>query len=178
MDMAITSGTAELNNSTGIYTLAQLKGLIVADPAKWRSLVFTNGCFDLLHPGHVRYLQAAKALGKTLVVGLNSDRSVMAIKPAKPGQPQRPIITELYRAEVLAALRSVDGVVIFEERTADNLIKTLQPDIYVKGGDYSIDTLPEAASVRAYGGKIELIQVELPTSTTAIIQKIMNSGNK
>jgi D-glycero-beta-D-manno-heptose 1-phosphate adenylyltransferase len=163
----------DIANSTGIYTLEQLQKSIVANPDRWRSLVFTNGCFDLLHPGHVRYLQAAKSLGKTLVVGLNSDRSVMAIKPAKPGQPQRPIVTEAHRAEVLAALRAVDGVVIFDERTADNLITTLQPDIYVKGGDYSIDTLPESASVQAYGGKIELIQVEIPTSTTAIIQKIM-----
>jgi D-glycero-beta-D-manno-heptose 1-phosphate adenylyltransferase len=102
----------------------------------------------------------------------------MAIKPAQPGQPQRPIVTELHRAEVLAALRAVDGVVIFDERTADNLITALQPDIYVKGGDYSIDTLPEATSVLAYGGKIELIQVEIPTSTTAIIQKIMNISQK
>jgi D-glycero-beta-D-manno-heptose 1-phosphate adenylyltransferase len=165
-------------NSAGIYTLERLQALITADPAQWRSVVFTNGCFDLLHPGHVRYLQAAKALGKTLIVGLNSDRSVMAIKPAKLGQPQRPIVTELHRAEVLAALRAVDGVVIFDEPTADNLITALQPDIYVKGGDYSIDTLPEAASVQAYGGKIELIQVEIPTSTTAIIQKILNSSEK
>jgi D-glycero-beta-D-manno-heptose 1-phosphate adenylyltransferase len=163
-------------DSTGIYSLEHLQGLIVANPEQWRPLVFTNGCFDLLHPGHVRYLQAAKALGKTLVVGLNSDRSIMAIKPAKPGQPQRPIVIESHRAEVLAALRAVDGVVIFDERTADNLIITLQPDIYVKGGDYSIDTLPEAHSVQAYGGKIQLIQVEIPTSTTAIIQKILNRG--
>jgi D-glycero-beta-D-manno-heptose 1-phosphate adenylyltransferase len=157
---------------TGIYTLEQLQGLIAAHPEQWRPLVFTNGCFDLLHPGHVRYLQAAKALGKALVVGLNSDRSVMAIKPAKPGQPQRPIVTGAYRAEVLAALRAVDGVIIFDELTADNSIAKLQPDIYVKGGDYSIDTLPEAPSVLAYGGKIQLIQVEIPTSTTAIIRKI------
>ena len=160
--------------STGIYTLAKLQALIASNPALWRPLVFTNGCFDLIHPGHVRYLQAAKALGKTLVVGLNSDRSVMAIKPAKPGQPQRPIVLESHRAEVLAALRAIDGVVIFDERTADNLITTLQPDIYVKGGDYSIETLPEARSVLAYGGKIELIKVEIPTSTTAIIRKIMD----
>jgi D-glycero-beta-D-manno-heptose 1-phosphate adenylyltransferase len=162
-------------DSTGIYTLEHLQALITAHPDQWRSLVFTNGCFDLLHPGHVRYLQAAKALGKTLVVGLNSDQSVMGIKPAKPGQPQRPIVTAAHRAEVLAALRAVDGVVIFDERTADHLISTLQPDIYVKGGDYTIASLPEAPTVQAYGGRIEFIQVEVPTSTTAIIQKIVNS---
>jgi rfaE bifunctional protein nucleotidyltransferase chain/domain len=105
-----------------LYTLDQLQFTINANPDSWRPLVFTNGCFDLLHPGHVRYLQAAKALGKTLVVGLNSDRSVMTIKPAKPGQPQRPIVTESHRAELLSALRAVDGVVIFDEPTASNLI--------------------------------------------------------
>jgi D-glycero-beta-D-manno-heptose 1-phosphate adenylyltransferase len=155
--------------------LGQLQAEIAANPEQWRPLIFTNGCFDLLHPGHVRYLHAAKALGKTLIVGLNSDRSVRGIKPPKPGQPERPIVTAAHRGEVLAALKSVDVVVIFEDSTACNIIAALQPDIYVKGGDYSIDTLPEAAAVEAYGGKIQLIQVEIPTSTTAIIQKILQT---
>jgi D-glycero-beta-D-manno-heptose 1-phosphate adenylyltransferase len=162
--------------STVIYTLENLQTLITRNPAAWRPLVFTNGCFDLLHLGHVRYLQAAKTLGKTLIVGLNSDRSVRSIKPTNPGQPQRPIVTAAHRAEVVAALKAVDGVVIFDECTAANSISILQPDIYVKGSDYSIDTLPEAASVLAYGGKIQLIPVEIPTSTTAIIRKIMDAG--
>lgn len=153
--------------------LGQLQAEIAAHPEIWRPLIFTNGCFDLLHPGHVRYLHAAKSLGKTLIVGLNSDRSVREIKPPKPGQPERPIVTAAHRAEVLAALKSVDAVVIFDDSTASSIIAALHPDIYVKGGDYSIDNLPEAATVKAYGGKIQLIEVEIPTSTTAIIQKIL-----
>jgi D-glycero-beta-D-manno-heptose 1-phosphate adenylyltransferase len=159
-----------------IFSLSDLQQRIAAEPQIWRPLVFTNGCFDLLHAGHVRYLQAAKACGKTLVVGLNSDSSVQQIKPTKPGQPSRPIVTEAQRAEVVAALRAVDGVVIFAETTASQVIQALQPDIYVKGGDYQVDTLPEAATVQAYGGKIELVQFEVPSSTTAIIQRILGNG--
>jgi rfaE bifunctional protein nucleotidyltransferase chain/domain len=105
-----------------IFSLSDLQQRIAAEPQIWRPLVFTNGCFDLLHAGHVRYLQAAKACGKTLVVGLNSDSSVQQIKPTKPGQPPRPIVTEAQRAEVVAALRAVDGVVIFGETTASQVI--------------------------------------------------------
>jgi D-glycero-beta-D-manno-heptose 1-phosphate adenylyltransferase len=160
----------------GVFDLAQLQQLIAANPETWRPLVFTNGCFDLLHAGHVRYLQAAKALGQTLVVGLNSDTSVQQIKPNKPGQPPRPIIPEAQRAEVLAALKAVDAVVIFAETTADQVIQTLQPDLYVKGGDYQVDSLPEAPTVQAYGGKIQLVQFQVPSSTTAIIQRILGNS--
>ena len=158
-----------------LYNLVQIKELITAEPQKWRPLVFTNGCFDLLHVGHIRYLTYARSLGKALVVGVNSDHSVQQIKPSKKGLPSRPIIPEEQRLEVLAGLRSVDGVVMFTETTASNLIATLQPDIYVKGGDYSIETLPEAATVQSYGGKIELIKIEIPTSTSGIIQKILTT---
>jgi len=152
-----------------VYSLAELVALIDRSPEQWRPLVFSNGCFDLLHVGHVRYLAAAKALGKTLVVGLNSDRSVQTLKGI-----DRPIIPELQRAEVLAALKSVDAVVIFSQPTAVNLIESIEPDIYVKGGDYQVETLPEAPAVLAYGGKIELIQIEVPSSTTKIVQQIKN----
>ena len=158
-----------------IYTLVQIKERITAEPQKWRPLVFTNGCFDLLHVGHIRYLDCARSLGKALIVGVNSDHSVQKIKPAKKGLPSRPIIPEEQRLEVLAGLRSVDGVVMFTETTASNIIASLQPDIYVKGGDYSIETLPEAATVQSYGGKIELIKIEIPTSTSGIIQKILTT---
>ena len=161
-------------NFQGTYTLEQLHSEISAHCEQWRPLVFTNGCFDILHAGHVRYLRAAKEQGKTLVVGLNSDRSVNAIKPPQEGLPSRPIVPQEQRGEVLAALKSVDGVVIFEETTATKVIATLQPDIYVKGGDYQIDQLPEAPAVKAYGGKIVLISVEIPSSTTAIINKILD----
>ncbi len=161
---------------SGVYTLGELERSIASDPQKWRPMVFTNGCFDILHAGHVRYLQAAKALGRSLVVGLNSDVSVQAIKPQQPGLPPRPIVPEIQRAEVLAALKPVDGVVIFSEITATKLISILRPDIYVKGGDYQLETLPEAPAVIAGGGKISLIEIEVPSSTSAIVKRILQLG--
>jgi rfaE bifunctional protein nucleotidyltransferase chain/domain len=158
----------------GVYSLSELQQAIAQNPNQWRPLVFTNGCFDLLHAGHVRYLQVAKSLGRSLVVGLNSDQSVKTIKPDQPGFPPRPLIPETQRAEVLANLKPVDGVVIFSEPTATRLIQALQPDIYVKGGDYSQSTLPEAPVVQAYGGRIELVTVEVHTSTTALINRILH----
>jgi rfaE bifunctional protein nucleotidyltransferase chain/domain len=157
------------------YGLEQLTAAIAQEPERWRPLVFTNGCFDLLHAGHVRYLRAARAMGRSLVVGLNSDRSIQMIKPQPAGLPARPIVPEAERAEVLAALQSVDGVVIFSEPTATGLIMALQPDIYVKGGDYQVETLPEAPAVLGYGGTIELVQVEVPSSTSGIIQRILSA---
>ncbi len=161
---------------SGLYTLDTLKQAIAADPDRWRPLIFTNGCFDLLHAGHVRYLQVAKSLGRALVVGLNSDRSVQTIKPQTAGLPPRPIVPEEQRAEVLAALRAVDGVVIFAEATASQIIAALEPDLYAKGGDYQLETLPEAAIVQAYGGRIELIQIEVPSSTSAIVNRILTTN--
>jgi rfaE bifunctional protein nucleotidyltransferase chain/domain len=117
----------------------------------------------------VRYLQAAKQLGKTLVVGLNSDRSVRQLKGDR-----RPIVPEAQRAEIVGALKSVDAVVIFPETTAIAIIQAIAPDIYVKGGDYTPETLPEAPVVIAHGGKIELIKIEIPTSTSKIVEKIRN----
>jgi rfaE bifunctional protein nucleotidyltransferase chain/domain len=161
---------------SGVYTLKELERSIASDPDNWRPIVFTNGCFDILHAGHVRYLQAAKNLGRSLVVGLNSDVSVQAIKPQQPGLPPRPIVPENQRAEVLAALKPVDAVVIFSEITATKLINILKPDIYVKGGDYQVETLPEAPAVIAGGGKISLIQIEVPSSTSAIVKRILQLG--
>jgi D-glycero-beta-D-manno-heptose 1-phosphate adenylyltransferase len=158
----------------GVYSLVELQAAIAAEPAQWRPLVLTNGCFDLLHAGHIRYLQVAKTLGRALVVGLNSDQSVGAIKPRRKGFPARPIVPADQRAEVLAALKSVDGVVIFSEDTASDLVKALKPDVYVKGGDYTLDTLPEAKIVQAYGGQVELVKIEVPSSTTAIIERILS----
>lgn len=164
-------------NNTNIYTQETLTQAIALNPELWRPLVFTNGCFDLLHVGHIRYLKYAKSLGKSLVIGLNSDQSVQKLKPTSPGFPARPIIPQEQRAEILASLAAVDGVVIFTEITATQLIEALKPEIYVKGGDYSLSTLPEAPTVQAYGGKIKLVKVEIPTSTTAIIQRILAASN-
>ena len=161
---------------SGVYTLKELERSIASDPDNWRPIVFTNGCYDIPHAGHVRYLQAAKNLGRSLVVGLNSDASVQAIKPQQPGLPPRPIVPENQRAEVLAALKAVDAVVIFSEITATKLINILKPDIYVKGGDYQVETLPEAPAVIAGGGEISLIEIEVPSSTSAIVKRILQLG--
>lgn len=158
---------------TGVFELGDLKAAIASDPERWRPLVFTNGCFDLLHAGHVRYLNAARLLGRSLVIGLNSDESVRTIKPASAGAPPRPIVPEDQRAEVLAALKAVDAVVTFSQTTASELIQALQPEIYVKGGDYRIETLPEAQIVLGYGGQVELISIEIPSSTSSIINRIL-----
>ena len=132
-----------------------------------RRVVFTNGCFDILHAGHVRYLTAARAEGDVLIVGLNSDASVRRLKG-----PTRPVNPEADRAEVLGALRAVDAVTIFDEPTAAELIALVKPDVYVKGGDYTLETLPEAAIVQRYGGRVAFIDLVEGRSTTGIIDRI------
>ena len=135
--------------------------------AERKKIVFTNGCFDILHAGHVRYLERAKEFGDCLVIGLNSDASVRSLKGES-----RPINHEIDRAEVLGALRVVDCVVIFGDETAEKLIAKIRPDIYVKGGDYTVETLPEAEIVQHYGGKIEFVPLVAGRSSTNIINKI------
>jgi rfaE bifunctional protein nucleotidyltransferase chain/domain len=132
-------------------------------------IVFTNGCFDILHVGHVRYLQAAKELGGRLVIGLNSDQSVRALKGIG-----RPINNEADRAEVLAALAAVDHVIIFNDPRVTALVKELRPHIYTKGGDYTIDSLnpEELASLREVGAQIKLLPLVPGKSTTAILHAI------
>ena len=132
-----------------------------------QKVVFTNGCFDLLHAGHVRYLAKARSFGDCLVLGLNNDASVRRLKG-----PMRPINNELDRAEVVGALRSVDYVVLFGEQTAETLIAKVKPDVYCKGGDYTLDTLPEAKIVQSYGGHVEFIDIVEGRSTTNVIEKI------
>ncbi len=138
--------------------------------------VFTNGCFDLIHLGHIRYLQEARTRGDFLVLGLNSDTSTRQLKG-----PGRPYVPELERAEILAALSCVDYVTIFDEPTAGPLVALLQPAIYIKGGDYASNTqdgtpdmsrLPEARVVQEYGGSVQLIPYLPGHSTTALIAKI------
>lgn len=135
-----------------------------------KKVVFTNGCFDILHAGHVRYLESAKALGDYLVIGLNSDASVRALKGES-----RPINSQEDRAEVLGALRAVDCVVFFDDETAEKLIAKVRPDIYVKGGDYTVETLPEAKIVLGYGGKVELVPLVTGRSSSNIINKIKST---
>ena len=138
-----------------------------------KRVVFTNGCFDILHAGHVRYLNKARSFGDCLVLGLNTDSSVSRIKG-----PSRPINSELDRAEVVGALKSVDYVVLFDEPTAEELIRQVHPDVYVKGGDYTIETLPEGQIVLGYGGRVELVNLVEGRSTTNVIAKIKGGGVK
>jgi D-glycero-beta-D-manno-heptose 1-phosphate adenylyltransferase len=138
-----------------------------------KKIVFTNGCFDILHAGHVRYLQAARALGDVLIVGLNSDVSVQGLKG-----PTRPINNEEDRAEVLAGLSAVDGITFFSEQTAERLIELVKPDIYVKGGDYVIEKIPEAKIVEKVGGKVVLIPEVPGRSSTKIISRIKETCEK
>jgi D-beta-D-heptose 7-phosphate kinase/D-beta-D-heptose 1-phosphate adenosyltransferase len=130
-------------------------------------VVFTNGCFDLLHPGHVRYLAEARALGDALVVALNSDRSVRVLK----GEG-RPILSEEERAEVVAALEAVDYVIIFDEVTPRELIAALLPDVLVKGGDWPLDEIVGRQEVEAAGGKVIALPYVEGSSTTDIIERI------
>lgn len=136
-------------------------------------IVFTNGCFDILHAGHVRYLETARSFGDCLVLGLNTDASVRGNKG-----PSRPINSELDRAEVVGALKSVDYVVLFGEKTAETIIAKVRPDVYVKGGDYTLETLPEAKIVQSYGGRVEFVQMVAGRSTTNVIKKIERMGEE
>lgn len=130
-------------------------------------VVFTNGVFDLLHTGHVRYLQAARALGDALIVGVNSDRSVRAIKG-----PERPLTPEAERAEILAALACVDAVVVFDEETPHAIISTVQPDILVKGADWAATAIVGRDVVEARGGRVERIPLVEGRSTTNLIERV------
>ncbi len=134
--------------------------------------VFTNGCFDLLHVGHLRYLQQARQLGDRLVVGVNSDASVRALKG-----PTRPIVTAVERAEMLAGLRCVDYVVLFDDLTASSVITALKPAVYAKGGDYDVENLPEAPAVQAYGGVIQLVPFVPGHSTSSILARAVETAS-
>jgi len=137
--------------------------------ASGKTIVFTNGVFDLLHIGHLRYLEEARGLGDALLVGVNSDRSVRDLKG-----PGRPITAEGERAEVLAALTCVDGVVIFDEETPRDLIQAIQPDVLVKGSDWAEDAIVGRDIVEARGGRVVRVAIQPGHSTTRIVEKIKN----
>jgi D-glycero-beta-D-manno-heptose 1-phosphate adenylyltransferase len=148
-------------------TLEQARRLVEELRAGGRTIVFTNGVFDLLHVGHLRYLQHARGLGDALLVGLNSDRSVRLNKG-----PDRPITAEAERAEILEALACVDGVVIFDEDTPRNLILAIQPDVLVKGADWAEDAIVGRDIVEARGGRVVRVPIEAGHSTTGIVDRI------
>lgn len=148
-------------------TIIELAALITRFRAAGKTIVFTNGVFDLLHPGHVRYLQRARGLGDALIVGVNSDRSVGVNKG-----PGRPITAEAERAEILEALKCVDGVVVFDEETPHEIISAVQPDVLVKGADWAEHAIVGRDIVEARGGRVVRVPIEAGYSTTAILAKI------
>lgn len=157
---------------TRVRTLPELLRLRASWREEGRRLVITNGTFDLLHIGHVRYLEGARALGDILVVGINSDESVRGYKG-----PGRPVVPEEERAEIVAALRCVDYTVIFGGPTASELVEALQPDVYVKGGDYGSGgkELPEARIVEGYGGQVRIVPFVDGHSASGLIKKVNES---
>lgn len=151
-----------------LVSLKRLKKHIAMAKKRGKAIVFTNGCFDIIHAGHVRYLNKAKSLGDILVLGLNSDSSVKTIKGEK-----RPIVPQKERAEVLSGLEAVDYVVLFNEPTPIKLIKAVLPDILVKGADWAGHEIVGADVVKAAGGKIKRVKLVKGKSTTNIIKKIL-----
>jgi rfaE bifunctional protein nucleotidyltransferase chain/domain len=156
-----------------MLTIEQAKAFVDDARSKGRRVVFTNGVFDLLHPGHIRYLQAAKAEGDILVVGVNSDRSVRANKG-----PSRPVQTETERAELLEALDAVDAVVIFDEETPRIIIDRLRPDVLVKGADWAADAIVGRDTVEAGGGRVVRMPIAPGWSTSAIIARARNAARR
>ena len=152
-----------------ILTLEQLPQWREQLRAAGKRLVVTNGCFDLLHRGHVTYLESARNLGDALLLGLNADASVRELKGA-----QRPVNSEADRASVIASLESVSGVCIFPERTAEKFLELAQPDIYAKGGDYTMESLnkDERRLVERFGGKVVILPIVAGKSTTSLLEKI------
>ncbi len=155
---------------TKVKNVSELAPLLSILRATGKKVVFTNGCFDLIHPGHVRYLEAARALGDLLVVAVNSDSSVRGLKGDK-----RPINNEQDRAEVLAGLQAVDYVVIFSEPDPYRVIKEVQPDVLVKGGDWPVEKIIGGDIVTARGGKVVNVPFVEGSSTTGVIEKIVKS---
>ncbi len=156
-----------------IKTLSELRKIVAVEKAKGKTIVLANGCFDLFHVGHIRYLRGARAKGDLLVVGLNSDRSVRRLKGRG-----RPILPQQERAEILAAFSFVDYVVIFSEPNVEKLLLSLKPDSHVKGSDYSEDTVPEREIVKAYGGKVAIAGGPKIRDTSKIIERILFSLNR
>ena len=150
-----------------ILSRSELIGRLKQDRARGLTIAFANGAFDLLHVGHIRYLEGAKREADRLVVAINSDASVRGLKG-----PTRPILAEADRAELVDALRAVDYVVIFDEPTVTPLLELLKPDVHCKGTDYTVDTVPERETVRAYGGRIAIVGDPKDHSTTDLLSRL------
>ena len=152
-----------------LFTLDEALRLATARRAEGKRIVLANGCFDLLHVGHIRYLQAARALGDVLIVGLNGDASVGRLKG-----PGRPLVPAAERAELVAALGGVDAVVVFDEDRADALVARLRPDVHAKGTDYREEDVPERGAVRAVGGRVAIAGDPKTHATRDLIQTILD----
>jgi D-beta-D-heptose 7-phosphate kinase/D-beta-D-heptose 1-phosphate adenosyltransferase len=152
-----------------VYRLDELAAERERLRAAGRSVVLTNGCFDLLHVGHLTSLQQARGLGDVLIVALNSDASVRRLKG-----PRRPLVAEAERAELLAALECVDYVVVFDQDTPDQVYTALRPDILAKGGDWSSDQLPGHELIEGYGGRVVILPYRSGFSTTGLLERILN----
>jgi len=152
-----------------IVSLDALKNIVAEARSCGRRVVFANGCFDLLHVGHIRYLRDAASRGDLLLVGVNGDASVQHIK-----EVGRPLQDQAERAEIIAALEMVDWVIVFEEDTVDPLLHSLQPDVHAKGTDYTVDTVPERDTVRAYGGVVTIAGDSKSHSTRDLIRTILS----
>ena len=161
--MRLSSGTTRAR----ILTLDEAAALADSLRAEGRRVAFTNGVFDVLHPGHVRYLQRARTEADALIVAVNSDRSVGAIKG-----PSRPVMPERERAEIVAALACVDATVVFDEDTPDRVIRAIQPDVLVKGADWAADRIVGRDTVEARGGRVVRAPIEQGYSSTAIIERV------
>ena len=155
------------SNDAKVLDREQLTTRIEAARSSGARIVFANGCFDVLHVGHVRYLAGARELGDVLVVGINADEQVERLKG-----PGRPVLPAAERAEIVASLESVTYVTIFDEPTVEQLLLTLKPDIHAKGTDYTEDTVPERAVVRSYGGRVAIVGDPKDHSTSAILTRI------
>jgi rfaE bifunctional protein nucleotidyltransferase chain/domain len=151
----------------------ELVALVASDRAQGRSIAFANGCFDLIHAGHVRYLEGAKAEGDRLVVAVNDDASVRALK----GEG-RPILPAAARAELVAALRAADYVVLFGETTVERLLRLIRPDVHCKGTDYALDTVPERAVMHELGGRIAIVGDAKDHNTGDLLSRIANTTSR
>jgi len=164
---------ADLPATGGVVTLDDAAALASRLRAAGKRVVFTNGVFDLIHPGHVRYLAAARAEGDALIVGVNSDRSVRANKG-----PGRPVIPEHERAEILASLAPVDAVLVFDEDTPDRVVRAILPDVLVKGADWPADAIVGRDTVEGRGGRVVRAELAPGYSTTAILERIKTAGRR
>ena len=154
-----------------IVTEAELLARVADDRRHGRTIAFANGCFDILHVGHVRYLEGASREADRLVVAINDDESVAALKGAG-----RPLVPADARAEVVAALRGVSYVVVFPDRTVDRLLGDVRPDVHCKGTDYTVETVPEREAVRAYGGRIAIVGDPKDHSTRDLLGRLRTAG--